>query len=90
MGAAEVITTLKNTLRRNRATENSEPGGRFVTELGCTVIVVPAPEHLGDGALVVFRMDQPGDGRSTEVYLSKKNIEQLTDALKSAGEGGNR
>jgi hypothetical protein len=54
---------------------------RFVSALGCTVSTVPAPDHLGAGVLLRLRMDQPGDGREAEVYLSPEDITALKEAL---------
>ena len=59
---------------------------RFVTELGCTIMVVPAPDHLGDGVLMTLRMEQSGDGRWCEVYLNRENMRTLR-ALLDEGAG---
>jgi hypothetical protein len=54
---------------------------RFITEFGCTIIVVPAPDHLGDGVLMTLRMEQAGDGRWCEVYLDRENMRTLRALL---------
>ena len=52
----------------------------FVTATGCTVRIYPTGEAKSEGyggvwtepgALMVWRMDQPGDGRTVEVGRSR-------------------
>jgi hypothetical protein len=47
------------------------------TPLGCTVRLAPAPEHLGEGMMLYLTMEQEGDGRHAEVYLSPANCQQI-------------
>lgn len=48
---------------------------RFVTSTGCTVKLLPAYSHLGQGAMLILR--KPGDDRTAEVYLNDTDLEQL-------------
>lgn len=57
----------------------------FVTALGCTITVGPAPEHLGPGRMLVASMRQPGDGRWFEVYLDPFSLRTLREALSERG-----
>lgn len=50
---------------------------KFVSDLGCTITVAKAEEHLGDGVILELRMEQEGDGRRAEVYLSEFDIPML-------------
>lgn len=54
---------------------------RHVTERGCTLTVIPASEHLGDGVLLHMRMEQEGDGRFAEVYLNPADMQWLAGEL---------
>lgn len=51
------------------------------TELGCTLKVVDAPLHLGDGVILRGQMKQPDDGRTFEVYLSQEDLHWLAQQL---------
>ena len=50
---------------------------KFTSELGCTIRAIKAPDHLGDGVLLELRMEQDGDGRRAEVYLSESDVLML-------------
>jgi hypothetical protein len=68
---------------------------QFVSTLGCTVTVRPAPETLGLGAMLSLRVDHPeavgtvanalSDEREpiqyAEVYLDREDIRSLMKAL---------
>jgi hypothetical protein len=54
---------------------------RYVTPLGCTLLVHEAPPHLGPGVLLILRMEQEGDGREAEVYLDPASQVWLKQAL---------
>jgi hypothetical protein len=60
---------------------SSLPNPEFVSTLGCTLRLDPAPPHLGDGMILSGIMRQPGDGRRFEVYLSRQDIERLVTLL---------
>jgi ABC-type uncharacterized transport system ATPase subunit len=52
-------------------------GVSFVTPLGCTVWVLHAPEHLGEGVLLTLSVDT----RYAEVYLDPESMRRLRAAL---------
>jgi hypothetical protein len=54
----------------------------FVSELGCTVSLRPPPDHLDHcGAMLRLRMEQDGDGRWMELYLSPENLSELASMI---------
>jgi len=56
---------------------------QFVSELGCTVRVVPPPEHMNPrGAMLSLKMEQPGDLRRVDVYLSPDDCRDLEYMLR--------
>jgi hypothetical protein len=56
---------------------------QFTTKTGCTVWVTEAPSHFGDGAaLLTLLMEQPGDGRRSEVVLTKPERKALRRMLR--------
>lgn len=57
----------------------------ILTPLGARVQVVPAPEHLGPGVLLVLTMIDLADNRRAEVFLSPANQIDLASALTSEG-----
>lgn len=57
----------------------------FTTRTGCTVGIYPAPERYEPGSgLLVFSMNQPGDGRRAEVVLTPDELEQLQANVEQA------
>ena len=56
----------------------------FETPGGGRVRVVPAPEYLGKGVLLVLSMVSTEDTRRAEIYLSPDNIQELALGLKDA------
>jgi hypothetical protein len=55
----------------------------FVSELGCRVRVGPAPDHMDPrGAMLVLEMEDVGDNRRAEVYLSPDNALDLEHMLR--------
>lgn len=52
-----------------------------VTERGCTLTVIDAPEELGEGVLLRMRMKQVGGGRFWEVYLAPEDVRWLREVL---------
>lgn len=57
---------------------------RFLSELGCTVRLSPPSEFFRkpeEGVLLLLEMRQPNDQRTAEVYLNKKNVDELVALL---------
>lgn len=48
--------------------------------------VVKAPEYLGEGVLLNLHMDQPGDGRMSEVFLDTESMANLYTLLEPGKE----
>lgn len=53
----------------------------FATPGGARVRVVPAPEHLGEGVLLILTMVSPEDPRRAEVYLDPSAMSILGKGL---------
>ena len=53
----------------------------FQTPGKARVRVVPAPEHLGEGVLLVLTMASPEDPRRAEVYLDPLAMKILGEGL---------
>lgn len=51
------------------------------TPLGARVLVGKFPNHLGEGVLLQLMMQDPDDGRWSEIYLDSDTICQLINAL---------
>lgn len=59
-----------------------QPPFQITTSLGCTITIVPAPEYLGPGVLMIERVnDGPGLVRYTEVYLDPESMKKLSEVL---------
>ena len=43
--------------------------------------LVEAPQHLGEGALLVLTMLSPNDPRRAEIYLSPENLEEIKNHI---------
>lgn len=54
------------------------------TPLGAVVRLIPAPEHLGDGVLLVLSMKDPQDRRTAEVYLDPDSMTALRQGLEGS------
>lgn len=52
-----------------------------VTQYGCTLRVFDAPDHIGNGVMLLGRMEQEDDGRHFEVYLSPDDMRWLSQEL---------
>ena len=71
----------------------SEDKLEFTTETGCTVKVVPYRRREwgldwlaqdSDRAMMIWKMEQPGDGRMVELSLNPDEMVDMRDALNRA------
>jgi hypothetical protein len=54
---------------------------KIETPLGAVIRLVPAPENLAPGVMLMLGMADPRDDREAEVYLDPLACSELRDAL---------
>jgi hypothetical protein len=86
--SAEIVESLRRQSEfyeanpRVDARPDEDPWTEFMSDMGCRVQVLRAPEGIGSGLLLRYTMPPP-DRRFAELYLSEDDVETLQNALET-------